>query len=489
MRFACLIALLSLSCVKDGGPQVSAPRLQLLTIKAKNGTAEIGTALYDTQMQMRCLFDPDEDGNFYCFPTAQIRAFVDAACTRPVWGSAVCNDKPLPKYAVRVEDTGDNAAAKNTCNGSGTRRHTVYPVVNAGQSANGLFTISKDGCVPMTNTIKAVFPLGEPIDKSELIPAAPEQEVRGDGFTATVLVTDEGARQDIRVLHETIGQFTVAKPDPAAPEQLYAMPRTYGTISPGAPYYADASCAGEPVAIFNGPCAAALVQELSSEVVCQRSVKPSLFHSGSAVDAVYTADALSCGPATDTNAVRKGAPMPFTELPPLSYVANGDGRLQARDTVNESGNVVLRAAGGVFYDQKAEAECFTQDFNDGRAYCMPAGSWQVGGGSATQVFSDPQCKVGLLRNVTPSPGCPAVDIPLYAYAYVDRSLAQASCLDPNTIAALYSVGAEYTGQVYERPQIGPCQAAPNVSGFTFHEVGNPLPFSELEELQVPPPGE
>ena len=309
--------------------------------------AAVFKALFDTELGVECTFEVAVDGATRCLPSSNLAflpaagdgaLYADSACTRPVSVASACETpryvKPSPRPLGGCPDKGQ-------------------PIIELHERLPDGHVFQKSGrdCLPTTLPAgEAAFEVAPEVAPSAFVQA--NQRVDGEGPLAAAGHVAEDGTSLTEWLWDTrfggCGRYTAAGPE-------ICFPGNIGYIVHGAPgeRFTDPACTALAIYVTT-PCSgvgAALDQGARE-----------LFGLGSFLssEGVYMHDASGAcvvdraADARDYHPV-DGPGVAISDLPPLTTITEGSGRIVVQRTSDPSGAVVVAAAW--FFDTQTRQAC------------------------------------------------------------------------------------------------------------------------------------
>jgi hypothetical protein len=377
------------------------------------GDAVAFLGLYDTQLGFACNYVSSEDGARRCLPPSAVSAYLDSACTRPVFlsqpdSAAASCSAVSPEFATQV------LHAEPSCAEAFVLR--AYRA-GAARAPAEVYSMNSGRC--------------EALGKSECLYDAvalpPEAFVRGQvqrraidhGLALDEIAYDDGARAIIRIVDVARDASCAPTPEVAGDRCLpLERAHDFGTS------FRDATCAGEPVAIDPShaePCGVPQIALRWEKDLCgQWQLTP--FALGQRLQGAYQLAAHSCSalePELEGAIYRIGAMLELKSFPALRAEEARGPRLALTYYTSLAGLPLIAARG--FTDTRLDRACYVETFSDGSQRCVPRtlSGREPGDVGVYGPFLDSACKTRALAWQRPK--APCVEVPDVARIWPDDS--------------------------------------------------------------------
>jgi hypothetical protein len=383
----------------------------------------------DTLLGVPCTFSYAEDDVWRCMPTTPFveESFVDAQCTQPAaWN--LCAGAP-PPYMPIGETTACPAPAY-----AGPQTASAMFAIGATPLPSPTYIGGPGSCQPVdpSTIVGAVYPITH-VDPSKFVAATLSLQSLSDGLAVSFLTAADGATQFLAP-YDTKRSMPCGK-DVHSNACLPSAPLPIVGPEP------DAGCSSEVIAVDPRAC---VQTDLALEEVATDAGPCAPFGNDQAVvvglgSPVAASIGNVCnGPlapdAAQSSYYALGASVPLDDFPQLLTTSAGTGRLRAYQLSTASGDYVANAPAYLaFHDEQLGADCTPSPTGDGATRCLPSSL-------GTSGFSDPDCVTpvvqGLFCQTAPSVGHVTIQN-------------ENSLCDPGPVTAIYGVGPEYSGPVYQ----------------------------------------
>jgi hypothetical protein len=319
-------------------------------------------------------------------------------------------------------------------------------------------------------------------DLTQFVSATVTKEARDSRLDAEVIVASDGTRQLSGQVYDTsMGGLPCALDfgGNQANPTFTCLPGSVAVVQDSSPQYDDANCS-------------TLVANESNFATCQApsvviEIPPgnngcslttnTYYHVGTDVTAGNICSkgvTAPCSCHTDTSGAHYftlGAAIDATTLAALALVKQGTGRLRA-ELLGDAMNVPLTGAvPGGYWDTTAGTSCQLRTFSDMSVHCVPDSALTIYSGNSAY-YSDANCMMQPLVAQYVDATCPSPA----PTALVFIQQATGAC-GVDTVTAVNSVGATYTGSTVYSLYNGQCQSNTVNSNEVYYQVGAVLPSS------------
>jgi hypothetical protein len=432
----------------------SGTRLKLTWFEFSDGSRQ-WDGFYDAERKETCYIYPDWiDGKSYCAPDySGSIVYSNATCTAKVaelYKDPSCAPTPLP-YVMEWDFT--------PCDSRPAHLYMRGTKLTLGQ----YYYKSSDGtCLGpyATTTSYDYYAVGAEVAPSELVEVTLGSPVGPGRLGTRFYQSPDGMRLQATVHDAALG--TDCYP------QIYATGAATGSCAPNARYAAydqDAACTQHKLAI-NKQCALPKYTVYYPPSACPAD-PPSYYTLGTPVAAspLYFHNGSACvatTPSTTNNYYRVGSELAVA--PVDRVVATASSRLQLVHYTHAEG---MSYRSYSLYDSQKGADCYPTKLPDGTIRCV------VSGGYVRTFYREATCTqtIDLVELDTGPASCGAPTVPKFARKYITP--AAGSCQYGTQI---YSVGAAYTGPVYE--DYGSCQLYTPANA-KLYSLGPEVPLTDF----------
>lgn len=443
----------------------SGSRLSAVFIDGGEG-AEQFVHFYDATLDQDCNFAEAADGTVRCLPTALwTLAYADASCTEPVLVSSACDATPPQHIATHIVET---------CQTDHLARRDAYTVGDTA-TLTEVYKSDGSGCVAdatFDDTTMTVHALTA-ADPSTFAAATITSVEVDDGLGQRVATAEDGA-------YRVLGAYNVARDEACRANTAGAgMVCLSENLAYGFNHSTSATCATQDVAYTEtdascGEPQAVLKRTYPNDDLCE--VPNVTVHAvGDALDAgaVYSDASGTCVAANEPGSrfFEIGGEAADGVLPKLTLAEAGAGRLTIQHVSTAAGTLVA-TQNGTWQDTQREEACSSYATTDGTR-CLPAMSLVLDTG--TGYYADDQCSVQVL--LAASTACASAPP-----AYVGVLATPVDSCASGALDAIYSLGAEHTGAVYQGDSTSCVQGT--FENVAFYEIGAQITldaFAPLEE--------
>lgn len=442
----------------------SGERLSAVYIDGGDG-AERFSHFQDTTLEQACDFAELADGSVACLPTHTVTlAYADAGCSEPVLVLGACDAAPPAHVSVVVDEP---------CRLEHTTRRDAY-TVGAVATLAEVYIDNGSGCVADTtfdDQTMTVHGLAA-ADQGVFAPATVSSVAIDNGLGRRVAASSDGA-------YRVLGAYNVARDEAcsarAAGDATVCLSSHLAT---GLNHSTSASCATDDVAFAStdascGEPQAVVKYSYPGDDLCQAPAI-TIHAVGDALDAadVYSDASGSCTAVGDSGMryFEIGGQAAPGVLPELVWAEAGSGRLTLQRVASPDG--ALLGTAGTFYDTERDESCSASATGNGTR-CLPPMMMVTDAG--TGYFADDQCTEQVILH---TPGTCSTAPPTYLgvlSAPVDSCAA-------SSVDAVYGVGAEHAGPVYQL--VGDACMEGTFEGADFFALGTAVSldtFAPLEE--------
>jgi hypothetical protein len=424
-------------------PYVGGSRLLPVVLDAGDG-AEVFIGFYDAELQVTCNFFQLDDGTYQCIPdpsTPGIPTYADAACTEKALST--CGDFD-----------GYSEVIFGSC---GLTLSTSYRL---GDTLDGpAYAVVGTACVEQIELFPDLREMS-PVATSGFVKGTRENVALSGSLGVRRIVGDDGSSVTFGLTRDGYD----CTPTLLAGEVrcVDTWPATRFDVG----VYADASCSGQAVGLFGSrDCALPPYEKpglLAEYSLTDSCAPPKLFELGDEIEHAYAASDACRELESEQRFALVGAEIAPGDLPFVSRVERGTGRLRALSW--GAGETPLLAQRR-FRDTTLDADCTPTVTATGGWRCVPE-AYQ------SDIFADPECTERLFPSSFLTGSCGGEPA---RFATILPSVC-----DPGT---LYERGAPYTGDVYtyaDSPVPG-CQGPLAVDG-TVYRLGAEVPIDGLGGL-------
>lgn len=337
---------------------------------------------FDRVLDLECSVMNDEVGNLRCLPRATIsNTFADAECSEPI--TAVSSEEPprfvsayttlgVVVYEVRDRHLGEVYLA--TDEGCANLRRSSLSAVGGSPGAVGIRPSGPATYYHLTRTDPRIF-----------APVSPRRDAVSGGVDRITHVAEDGSEifgtlEDRRWGRACRAQWLSIDGEPLCGPEAYVFLQAY----------ASPTCDGDVLAV-DAPSSLTSAHVWTSTDHC---ASPVLAELGRAIDveATYsrrTHDGVChvADEVAESSGLREATVVdPFSVLPPLEYVEEGEGRLVARHVATSRAGIVHRNA-PMLFDRELGARCTPESARE-RTRCLPRAYLFF-----STYFRDAECRV------------------------------------------------------------------------------------------------
>lgn len=420
---------------------------------------------HDTTLGQSCDFAETSDGAVRCLPNAVYDlAYADAGCTEPVLVLGACDAAPPAHVAATVTET---------CHDDHLARRDAFTVGDVA-TLTEIYRQDGSGCVADATFDDATMSVHElaAADAASFALATVSDVAIDGGLGQHVAMTEDGA-------YRVLGAFNVAREQACSAQPAgEGMVCLSSNLAYGLHHSSSATCDVQDVAYATTDASCGEPQAVVKYTYADLCEAPTItVHAiGDAIDGDVYSDAGGTCAAADEPGSRFfeiGGEAADGVLPKLTFADAGTGRLTTQRVTSEEGKPI--AAVGTWHDTQRDEACSVYATADG-ARCLPAMSLVLDTG--TGYFADDQCSVELvLAGASACASAPP--------AYVGVLAAPVESCATGAVDAIYSLGAEHTGPVYQGDSTS-CVAG-TFENVTFYEIGAQITldaFAPLEEATL-----